>query len=110
MKVYGDDSLVKAVLDDHLSADVEPRVKTTLTFLQKLTLEPWAIVEDDLVPVREAGVTDEAIAEAIRVCFCFNVIDRLADAFDFDAPGGSHLKLIEFMLIKLGYGGAALPG
>jgi hypothetical protein len=29
-------------------------------------------------------VSDQAIEEAISVCALFNVINRLADAFDFD--------------------------
>lgn len=34
--------------------------------------------------MRDAGVSDQAIEDAIYVCFGFNVLTRLADAFDFD--------------------------
>ena len=55
-------------------------------FLRKLTLEPSSVTAADVEPVRAAGVSDAAIADAIAVCATFNIIDRVADALAFDVP------------------------
>ena len=35
--------------------------------------------------VRAAGASDAAITDALYVCFAFNLIDRLADAFGWQS-------------------------
>ena len=42
---------------------------------------------DDMRAVMAAGATREQIEDALAVCFSFNTIDRLADAFGFFVPG-----------------------
>ena len=54
-----------------------------LGFLEKLTLAPGDIGQDDLIPLHEAGVSNAAIEDAIYVCTFFNIIDRVADSLDF---------------------------
>jgi len=110
VKAYGDDTLVRAVLDDYASADIEPRLKTTLAFLHKVTLRPAEVTPDDVTPLREAGLSDEAIEEAIGVCTCFNVIVRIADAFDFEVSDTQDLPWIGRAILGLGYTHASLPG
>ncbi len=34
--------------------------------------------------MRTAGVSDQAIEDAIYVCVYFNIIDRIADSLDFE--------------------------
>ncbi|MCL4869868.1 MAG: hypothetical protein KJ063_12945 [Anaerolineae bacterium] len=79
-------------------------------FLEKLTLNPETVGPTDVEPMRQAGVTDAAIEEAIQVCFCFNVITRLADAFAFDMPTAEGFKKSGEMLYKMGYGTSSIPG
>jgi alkylhydroperoxidase family enzyme len=55
-----------------------------LAFLEKLTLAPEDVGQDDVVPMREAEVSDQAIEDAIYVCTYFNIIDRIADSLDFE--------------------------
>ncbi len=76
--------VVEAVLNDWQNAPVNPKVKSTLGLLEKLTLEPDNLTSADIEKVRANEVSDQAIEEAISVCALFNVINRLADAFDFD--------------------------
>lgn len=54
-----------------------------LGFLETVTLRPESVGPDDADAVRAAGVTDEAIVDALLVCAYFNLIDRLADSFGF---------------------------
>jgi alkylhydroperoxidase family enzyme len=55
-----------------------------LEFLEKLTLTPGIIGEDDIAPMRMAEVSEQAIKDAIYVCTYFNIIDRIADSLGFE--------------------------
>ena len=95
--------MLQAVLADWRTAPIDPKLRATLGFLEKLTLTPAEVGAADLVPLRSAGVTDEAIEDAIQVCALFNVYNRLADALDFYVPAGDgHAALARFVL-KRGY-------
>jgi alkylhydroperoxidase family enzyme len=59
-------------------------LQATLGFLEKLTLTPEEIEQDDIAQMRMAGVSDRAIEDAIYVCAYFNIIDRIADSLDFE--------------------------
>jgi alkylhydroperoxidase family enzyme len=54
-----------------------------LDYLEKVTLRPESIGAADAAAAREAGVSDEAMVDALLVCTYFNLIDRLADSFGF---------------------------
>lgn len=55
-----------------------------MEFLEKLTLNPAEIGPDDIAPMCLAGVSDQAIKDAIYVSAYFNIIDRIADSLDFE--------------------------
>jgi len=78
--------VAQAALDDWRTAPVDDRLRATLGFLEKLTLEPDDLVSADADAVRAAGVSDDALLDAIAVAALFNVIDRVADALGFDVP------------------------
>jgi uncharacterized peroxidase-related enzyme len=109
-KTWGKASEVEAVLADYRAAAIDDRVKTTLAFLEKLTLTPDEVGPDDIAPMRAAGVSDDAIAEAVYVCGVFNVVDRFADALGFEVPPPELGPRTAFLLTRLGYGTAVLPG
>ena len=101
-----DPDLVEAVLNDWQKAPVNPQVKATLALLEKLTLKPEEVTSVDIDRVRSAGVSNQAIEEAIRVCALFNIINRLADAFDFDPMRDAKpetVTKVTKMLLKSGY-------
>jgi hypothetical protein len=51
--------------------------------------------------VRAAGVTDDALVDAIAVASLFNMIDRMADSLAFEVPPyGSFLARAEAMLAE----------
>ena len=76
--------MVMKVLDDWRSAPIDERLRATLGFLEKLTLYPVDVGKADVEPLRSAGVSDEAIEDALFVGALFNIVDRIADALDFD--------------------------
>ena len=95
--------MLQAVLADWRTAPVDPRLRATLGLLETLTLAPDEVRPADLAPLRAAGVTDEAIEDAIQVCALFSVYNRLADALGFHVPAGDgHAALARFVL-KRGY-------
>lgn len=82
---------------------LRPEVQAILPFLEKLTLLPEEVTPDDAQALRDAGLTDEAIRDAVAVCAAFNMIDRLADAFSFDVPPPEHVRGAARLLLKAGY-------
>ena len=91
------------MLADHQSAPISDRMKVTLTFLEKLTLEPERVGPADHEEIRTAGVSDEALRDATYVCSMFNLIDRIADAFDFAIPDEAAFDASAKTLLKRGY-------
>ena len=57
-----------------------------LGFLEKLTLRPEELGPEDADAVRAAGVSDEAMVDAIHVAALFNMIVRMADSLGWDVP------------------------
>jgi len=74
-----------------------------LGFLEKLTLDPLAVSPADIAPLRAAGVSDEAIEEAIHVCALFNLYDRIADSLGFEVPDAEAFEAGAVMMLKRGY-------
>ena len=103
MRASQNQSLVNAVLDDWRSAPVEPKLRSALEFLEKLTLDPASVTPADVAPMRAQGLSDAAIEDAIHVCVLFNVYDRLADSFEFDIPDEHGFAMSATMLLKRGY-------
>jgi uncharacterized peroxidase-related enzyme len=50
-----------------------------LRYAIKLTLEPGAMLEADVVALREAGLSDTGIHDVAQVTALFNYYNRLAD-------------------------------
>jgi alkylhydroperoxidase family enzyme len=57
-----------------------------LGFLEKLSLRPTELTREDADALRAAGVSDEAMVDAIHVAALFNMIVRLADSLGWDVP------------------------
>jgi alkylhydroperoxidase family enzyme len=71
---------------DWRTAPLAPEMLGTLGFIEKMTLTPGELDAADRAAVAAAGVSDEALIDAIHVCALFNMIVRLADAFGWDVP------------------------
>ncbi len=98
-----DEKLVDAVLADWRTAQVDPRLRATLGFLEKLTLAPADVRPADVEPLRAAGVSDEGVEDAIQVCVLFNIYDRIADSLGFHLPGPEGYAASGRSLMKRGY-------
>ena len=91
------------MLADWRTAPLDPKLRTTLGFLEKLTLAPTEVGPADVKPLRAAGVTDEAVEDAIHVCVLFNIYDRLADSLSFHLPGLDGYAASGRNLMRRGY-------
>ncbi len=96
--------MVQAVLRSGPATEtVAAPVRAMLGFLQKLTLRPAELGPADLAPVRAAGVSAEALDDAIHVAVLFNIIDRIADALGFAPQSPESLRQSVHNLLSRGY-------
>jgi AhpD family alkylhydroperoxidase len=96
---YRDAKKVSAVLAD---LDVEEPLRATLLMLSKLTRE-HAVDAEDMRAVLAAGASRQQIEDALAVCFSFNAIGRLADAFGFFVPDPKAFEAGAKYLLARGY-------
>ena len=94
---------MRAVVDDWHTAPLDAKLRATLGFLEKLTLRPNDVRPADIAPLRAAGLSDEAIEDAIHVCALFNIYDRMADALGWWLPDQAGYDASGRNLMKRGY-------
>ena len=64
-----------------------------------MTLRPGELTREDADAVLRAGVSRDALVDAIHVASLFNMIVRLADSLGWDVPSfGSFLERADAML------------
>jgi uncharacterized peroxidase-related enzyme len=99
---YSDAKKISSVLSDIETAPIEEPLRATLRMLRKLTRE-HTVDANDMRTVLAAGASRQQIEDALAVCFSFNVIGRLADAFDFFVPGPAAFESGAKYLLARGY-------
>jgi uncharacterized peroxidase-related enzyme len=72
------------VKKDWRAAALTPRQAALCAYAEKLTREPARMAASDLAPLREAGLSDADILDAVQVIAYFNYINRVADALGVD--------------------------
>jgi hypothetical protein len=78
-------------------------VKAALVLIETFTLRPEELGPNDIETARAAGLSNEAIEHVFDVATIFNLIDRLADAFDFHVPDQEGLDQSAKVLLRFGY-------
>jgi alkylhydroperoxidase family enzyme len=97
------ETAVDAALADWRTAPLDEKVRAALGFLERVTLAPESVDKDDLAPLRALGVSKQAAEDALLVCFCFNLIDRLADSFGWEMQDAVGVAASTKLLIGKGY-------
>jgi hypothetical protein len=92
---------VAAVLADVDTAPISEPLRATLRLLKIVTR--GAVTAHDMRLAFMAGVTRSQIEDALDVAFCFNVITRLADTFQFELQNKAELAGSARHLLKRGY-------
>ena len=80
-----------------------------LGFLEKLTLQPEQVQATDVAQLQAAGISKQAIEDAIYICTFFNIIDRIADALHFDVPAAEFFAYRAQVTAKRGYRFSPMP-
>jgi uncharacterized peroxidase-related enzyme len=96
-------SPVDAALADFRAAPISEALKATLAFLEIMTLRPSELTAENAKEVLRAGVSAEALTDAIAVGALFNIVTRYADALDFALPTVDEFDRAASMLLKRGY-------
>lgn len=70
-----------------------------------MTLDHRGLACEDVRAVLHAGVSKQAIQDALEVAFLFNIYDRLADSMGWDVPpvAGGYYQGAAKHLLKHGY-------
>ena len=76
-----------------------------LGLLKKITLGHGSLGPEDVRTVMRAGVSKQAIHDALEVAFLFNIYDRLADSMAWDVPAvaGGYYQVAAKRLLTQGY-------
>ena len=101
-RAYGDRKTVSRLLSEPDTAPIEEPLRATFLMLGKLMRE-HTVDADDMRAVLAAGASRQQIEDALAVCFSFNVISRLADAFGFFVPGPNAFDAGAKYLLARGY-------
>lgn len=78
-------------------------MRATLGFLERITLTPETVTAEHAGAVLGAGVSREALEDAIGVAFVFNTLDRLADTLDWEVPDKKALGRTAKFSLRFGY-------
>lgn len=89
-RLLADEERAAAIRDD-LEADAlavfDPRQRAMLAYARRLTLDPGALVESDLEPMRAAGLTDGEILEVNQVAAYFAYANRTVSGLGVTTHG-----------------------
>ena len=78
------DAFAAAVSVDWRTAELGEVDRALCAYAEKLPRTPAAMTEADVAALRDLGLTDAAIHDAIQIVSYFNYINRIADATHVD--------------------------
>ena len=100
--MQGADDAVSEALGraDLAAAPLPENERVLLEFVELLTRHAWRNTEQDVQRVRDAGWTEEQIAECVYITALFAFFNRVADAFGLQDPGYRQLAAEGQTVIK----------
>lgn len=91
-KLSGDPKLGDIIAANYRAAELEPRQRAMLDFAWKLTVEPWAVGEEDRAALRKAGFKDRDIWDIAAVAGFYAMSNRLASTTEM-APNDEYYEM-----------------
>lgn len=76
------------MLADWITAEVPERTRAALRLLECMTVRPLALDTSFVNELKQTGLDELAMREVANIGFHYNLINRVADAFDFPVPQG----------------------
>ena len=95
--------VVDEATSDFRTAKISENLKSALAFLEVMTLRPDQLKAEHAKAALNAGVSRDALIDAIAVGAVFNVVTRYANALDFAMPTPNEFDRAANMLLKRGY-------
>jgi AhpD family alkylhydroperoxidase len=105
VRIHTETTRVESVgaIDANDSTSIRSEAAAMLPLLEKVTLTPDQVASADVDAVRTAGVPDEAIVDALHVNVIFNIMNRLANAFDFSWDSEQHVRIGAQVIHRVSY-------
>ena len=73
------DALIEQLALNFHAAEIDDADRAMLDYAAKLTVEPWKMVEPDVIALRESGFSDAAILDINQVAAYYAFANRLID-------------------------------
>jgi uncharacterized peroxidase-related enzyme len=94
---------VNEAISDYQTAPISGELKSALAFLEVMTLRPKDLKAEHAKAALDAGVSAQALIDAIAVGALFSIVTRYADALEFALPTPAEFERAANMLLKRGY-------
>ncbi|MBU6456498.1 MAG: carboxymuconolactone decarboxylase family protein [Bradyrhizobium sp.] len=94
---------VDQATSDFRTAPISGRLKSALAFLELMTLRPGDLNAGHARAALDAGLSREALTDAIAIAALFGIVTRYAEALDFAMPTPAEFERAADMLLKRGY-------
>ena len=88
-KVEKDPKALYKLVKEFASKNESPREKALLAYAAKLTLDPKDVIEDDIIDLRDAGLSDAEICHANLIASYFNFSNRVALGLGVELEDGA---------------------
>jgi uncharacterized peroxidase-related enzyme len=82
--VSREDTLADQLKVDYRKAELTPRERAMLDYVDKLTRSPWSMRESDVQSLRTVGFDDLAILHIVQLAAFFNYLNRVADGLGIE--------------------------
>lgn len=105
VRIHTETTRVESVgaIDANDSTSIRSEAAAMLPLLKKVTLTPDQVASADVDAVRAAGIPDEAMVDALHVNVIFNIMNRLANAFDFSWDSEQHVRIGAQVIHRVSY-------
>jgi len=87
LRKASNDDLMAQIKVDYKKAAISKADKVMLYYAEKLTKEPWNMVERDVIALRKAGFSDVDILDINQIVAYYAYVNRVADGLGVKLEG-----------------------
>ena len=99
----GQPALVESLLGNNRPEGVNEKLGAVIAFVEKLSLRPQQVVPEDIERLRQEGLKDSEIEEAVIIAVLLSIGVRLADTMDFEVPTPNAIRRATPIILRFGY-------
>ena len=82
---WKDEDILDELLVDIDAVDLDPRLKSLMVYVKKLTCTPSEVIEGDISGLRKQGFTDRGILDIGLIVGYFNFVNRIVSGLGVEA-------------------------